>query len=130
MSLLPKSIHRCRPYPTKFNSGRDIPELSPEIGKLGSMTFLSLWGNRLVTLPPETGKLRALKVLDVSANHLLFLPRQIGLLRSLAVLNVSDNCLAEEPSQVEELKRLRRLERELHRFGSAARRPSGHVGFR
>ena len=26
MSLLPKSIHRCRCYPTKFNSGRDIPE--------------------------------------------------------------------------------------------------------
>ena len=24
MSLLPKSIHRCRRYPTKFNSGRDI----------------------------------------------------------------------------------------------------------
>ena len=26
MSLLPKGIHRCRRYPTKFNSGRDIPE--------------------------------------------------------------------------------------------------------
>ena len=25
MSSLPKSIHRCRRYPTKFNSGRDIP---------------------------------------------------------------------------------------------------------
>ena len=25
MSLLPKSINRCRRYPTKFNSGRDIP---------------------------------------------------------------------------------------------------------
>ena len=25
MSLLPKSIHRCRCYPIKFNSGRDIP---------------------------------------------------------------------------------------------------------
>ncbi len=25
MSLLPKSIYRCRRYPTKFNSGRDIP---------------------------------------------------------------------------------------------------------
>ena len=29
MSLLPKSIHRCRRYPTKFNSGRDIPNLPP-----------------------------------------------------------------------------------------------------
>ena len=26
MSLLPKSIHRCRRYPTKFNNGRDIPD--------------------------------------------------------------------------------------------------------
>ena len=26
MRLLPKSIHRCRRYPTKFNSGRDIPQ--------------------------------------------------------------------------------------------------------
>ena len=25
MRLLPKSIHWCRRYPTKFNSGRDIP---------------------------------------------------------------------------------------------------------
>ena len=25
MRLLPKSIHRCHRYPTKFNSGRDIP---------------------------------------------------------------------------------------------------------
>ena len=25
MRLLPESIHRCRRYPTKFNSGRDIP---------------------------------------------------------------------------------------------------------
>ena len=28
MRLLPKSIHRCRRYPTKFNSGRDIPLLA------------------------------------------------------------------------------------------------------
>ena len=29
MRLLPKSIHRCRRYPTKFNSGRDIPDREP-----------------------------------------------------------------------------------------------------
>ena len=34
MSLLPKSIHRCRRYPTKFNSGRDIPSLKPDADKL------------------------------------------------------------------------------------------------
>ena len=25
MRLLPRSIHRCHRYPTKFNSGRDFP---------------------------------------------------------------------------------------------------------
>ena len=34
MRLLPKSIHRCRRYPTKFNSGRDIPP-----GLLGMFAF-------------------------------------------------------------------------------------------
>ena len=29
MRLLPKSIHRCRRYPTKFNSGRDISRYRP-----------------------------------------------------------------------------------------------------
>ena len=32
MRLLPKSIHWCRRYPTKFNSGRDIPDLTPKQG--------------------------------------------------------------------------------------------------
>ena len=37
MSLLPKSIHRCRRYPTKFNSGRDIPqENEPQLKTKGS----------------------------------------------------------------------------------------------
>ena len=31
MRLLPKSIHWCRRYPTKFNSGRDIPSTHPSI---------------------------------------------------------------------------------------------------
>ena len=30
MRLLPKSIHWCRRYPTKFNSGRDIPKAKAE----------------------------------------------------------------------------------------------------
>ncbi len=33
MSLLPKSIHRCRRYPTKFNSGRDIPFVDQDLVK-------------------------------------------------------------------------------------------------
>ena len=31
MRLLPKSIHRCRRYPTKFNSGRDISPDSEQV---------------------------------------------------------------------------------------------------
>ena len=33
MRLLPKSIHRCHRYPTKFNSGRDIPSLPGGTGR-------------------------------------------------------------------------------------------------
>ncbi len=40
----PKSIHRCRRYPTKFNSGRDIPP----------------WGMVLVTGPTGSGKTNTL----------------------------------------------------------------------
>ena len=39
MSLLPKSIHRCRRYPTKFNSGRDIPAI-------WALSFTRLEANR------------------------------------------------------------------------------------
>ena len=40
MSLLPKSIHRCRCYPTKFNSGRDIP--AERSGALGTHPIVTL----------------------------------------------------------------------------------------
>ena len=38
MRLLPKSIHWCRRYPTKFNSGRDIPQgrVGGDVGDSGS----------------------------------------------------------------------------------------------
>ena len=34
MRLLPKSIHWCRRYPTKFNSGRDIPHCRAGCGRV------------------------------------------------------------------------------------------------
>ena len=46
MSLLPKSIHRCRPYPTKFNSARDIPTFS------GGTTQAVLSRHLTDTVPP------------------------------------------------------------------------------
>ena len=46
MRLLPKSIHWCRRYPTKFNSGRDIPGISVEstnaVLKQGTVEALDL----------------------------------------------------------------------------------------
>ena len=55
MSLLPKSIHRCRRYPTKFNSGRDIPVLDPTATEgytaIGARSLTQLiadyWGRNL-----------------------------------------------------------------------------------
>ena len=40
MSLLPKSIHRCRRYPTKFNSGRDIPQTYKKAIRANEEIFL------------------------------------------------------------------------------------------
>ena len=43
MRLLPKSIHRCRRYPTKFNSGRDIPlDLGGDYILIGSKDGIAL----------------------------------------------------------------------------------------
>ena len=50
MSLLPKSIHRCRRYPTKFNSGRDIP-LMQLIGEHGLEVQYCTYFNTLL-FPP------------------------------------------------------------------------------
>ena len=51
MSLLPKSIHRCRRYPTKFNSGRDIPgwfiDVSIHQATLDSRQFASCYAPAL-----------------------------------------------------------------------------------
>ena len=33
-AMMPKSIHRCRRYPTKFNSGRDIPDAQTPLEKV------------------------------------------------------------------------------------------------
>ena len=49
MSLLPKSIHRCRRYPTTFNSGRDIPErASAYASNVGRLTFDELSVDQIV----------------------------------------------------------------------------------
>ncbi len=48
MSLLPKSIHRCRRYPTKFNSGRDIPRKVRKAG-ITSIDARTRVGRRVLT---------------------------------------------------------------------------------
>ena len=46
MRLLPKSIHRCHRYPTKFNSGRDIP--NPTAGPLTGANFTDTYPGTMV----------------------------------------------------------------------------------
>ena len=50
MSLLPKSIHRCRRYPTKFNSGRDIP-LQPELKSSKGVSHVSMGSGQVICDP-------------------------------------------------------------------------------
>ena len=54
----PKSIHRCRRYPTKFNSGRDIPfdidgetQLKQSPGKPGAVHAMGITVTRVTCLP-------------------------------------------------------------------------------
>ena len=50
MRLLPKSIHRCRRYPTKFNSGRDIPLRHQDIISGGNLRVFENLAQRLVAV--------------------------------------------------------------------------------
>ncbi len=51
MRLLPKSIHRCRRYPTKFNSGRDIPPVRASYGGEGEPTVAGVV-SAMISLKP------------------------------------------------------------------------------
>ena len=78
MSLLPKSIHRCRRYPTKFNSGRDIPEQG-----------------EIVLIEPNPRELRELSRFRVFEGKLWNSPTLIG--RYLLVRNDREAALYELP---------------------------------
>ena len=73
MRLLPKSIHRCRRYPTKFNSGRDIPHLPVEALCCSRGPFEPS-GDGVAGMARDPGRCRNAHALDSQARYLVELP--------------------------------------------------------
>ena len=73
-------------------------EISPELGNLASLTFLSLRRNRLTGgIPPELGNLASLTFLDLAENRLAGeIPPELGNLSSLTALSLDSNSLTGE----------------------------------
>ena len=73
MRLLPKSIHRCRRYPTKFNSGRDIPQVSEMFGDEGDHPELAATLTFQTLQDPLPRSSKALASLSPFISSVLFL---------------------------------------------------------
>ncbi|KAF2746970.1 PP2C-domain-containing protein, partial [Sporormia fimetaria CBS 119925] len=71
--------------------------LSPNIGSLYRLDYLSVAENQLKELPVEIGRLTELSTLDAHENNLGRLPPEIWYARRLETLNVSSNVLKEFP---------------------------------
>jgi adenylate cyclase len=71
--------------------------LSPNIGRLTRLEFLSVAQNSLNSLPPEIGRLVELRYLDLRENNLNVLPAQIWFMKRLETLNLSSNVLGSFP---------------------------------
>ncbi|KAL9095437.1 MAG: hypothetical protein Q9165_002308 [Trypethelium subeluteriae] len=67
--------------------------LSPHIGRLSRLEYLSVARNNLNSLPVEIGHLTELRYLDLRENSLERLPSQIWHAKRLETLNVSSNVL-------------------------------------
>ncbi|TKS73535.1 p53-induced death domain-containing protein 1 [Collichthys lucidus] len=96
------------PFLTELRS-LAIRALPPDIGRLSSLTYLSILGNELVSLPSSLGQLKALQTLDISHNLLQRLPDEIGSLEELVKLELSHNKLKRLPESMGSLLSLREL---------------------
>ena len=101
MSLLPKSIHRCRRYPTKFNSGRDIPRRHVVRGMAGVVRLISI-----VVLPWCTTPIEAESSLGPDSHHPIIslsgIPSAVIVLRILHPILASTLCAANPLARIAE----------------------------
>lgn len=96
-----------------FSSNRLVGQIPKQLGKLTSLTSLTLNGNQLSgDIPLELGLLAELGYLDLSANRLSkLIPKNLGELRKLHHLNLSNNQFSQEISiQIGKLVQLSKLD--------------------
>lgn len=86
-----------------------LSSLSPEIGRLDSLTSLQLTGTSLSELPEEIGKLTRLERLSVNHGRLSTTPDSLWRLPALQFLNLERNRLTSLPETID-LPRLISLE--------------------
>ena len=94
LAQLPDDMFQKVPGLTKLILDKNhFVSLSPQIGNLLKLEYLSVAKNGLNTIPPEIGRLLELRHLDVRDNSLGSLPQEIWHARRLETLNVSSNVL-------------------------------------
>lgn len=74
-------------------------DLSPRIGRLRKLEFLSMLKNRLGSLPPTIGCLTELRYLNLRECNIEKLPSELWFCNKLETLNVSSNVLGSFPRQ-------------------------------
>lgn len=89
--------------------GRDMKNLTPDIGQLIYLASLDISHNKLTGLPEELSGLHYLQGLYITHNRLNRFPEQIFLLPVLMKLDLSNNQISEIPPEIRQMDQLTRL---------------------
>lgn len=87
----------------------NVINLPTELGELNNLTMCRFSGCKISTVPTELGKLCNLTKLCLSNNFLTILPTELGNLHDLSILYLYHNELVTLPSELNNLQNLREL---------------------
>ncbi|KAL8743309.1 MAG: hypothetical protein Q9190_004322 [Brigantiaea leucoxantha] len=105
INCLDDSMFEMMPNLTKLNMDKNhFVNISPEIGRLCKLEYLSIARNPLSSLPVTIGNLHELRYLDVRECNLKKLPIEMWCCFRLDTLNVSSNLLESFPKPVAALQ--------------------------
>lgn len=86
-----------------------LEEIPPEIGKCTNLEYINVSGNNLTAIPPEIGLLTKLRTLKMSINYITAIPPEIGKLRNLVYLELYTNSYTTVPEELWNLTNLQYL---------------------